>query len=143
MAKEKKYKIYITIRKDKEHKIIGWFIVDKKSPVDFQFKTKREALDYVRDNYENVTVMVQNEEAKFKYTIVLENKKVVSFTSKTQDTEDHTETTKDVEKVFKYTVEEVEAIVKENQISKVWMVSMMVSLVVSVGMAIAAIVISV
>ena len=141
--KPKVYKIYITIRKDKEHNVIGWFIVDKKSPVDYKFKTKREALDYVRDNYENVTVLVQNDDAKFQYTLVLENKKVISFTSRTQGTEDYVTTTKDVEESFKYTIEEVEAIIRDNETSPVWMGIIMTTLVVAIIMSLVAIIITV
>ena len=100
--KGKLHKVYITVRKNKEHDIIGWFIVDKESPVDFQFNTKVEALDYVKKNYEDVIVMVQNHLAKFQYTIVLENKKIVSFKSKgKEDLEDKT-TTVDLQKIFDY-----------------------------------------
>ena len=147
VKKPKKYKIYITTRKDKEGKQLGWFIVDKTSPVDFQFKNKREALDYVRKNYENVTVLVQNDQAKFQYTIVLEDKKVISFTSKAdEESDDHKETTKDVEEAFKYTAEEVEALLNEKEeknTSKVWMTLITIALAVSIVMAIAAIVISI
>ena len=137
----KKYKIYITIRKDKEGKQLGWFIVDKKSPVDFQFKNKREALDYVKKNYENVTVLVQNDQAKFQYTIVLEDKKVISFTSKAdEESDDHKETTKDVEEAFKYKYIEVE--VEKEKIPTLWLTLISIALVISIGMAIAAIVIA-
>ncbi|MCK5807227.1 MAG: hypothetical protein KAG91_02435, partial [Mycoplasmataceae bacterium] len=97
----KKYKIYITIRKDINSKVKGWFIVDKKSPVDFKFDTKKHALEYVQKNYENVTVLVQNAQAKFQYTIELDDKKITSFVSKTKG-KDADQTAKDVKDVFNY-----------------------------------------
>ena len=98
---ERKYKIYITVRKDKESQSKGWFIVDKKSPIDSKFDTKRLALEYVKENYEDVMVLVQNSDAKFQYTIILEDKKVKSFISKSRNI-DAEETTKDVKDVFEY-----------------------------------------
>ena len=100
--KVKLRKVYITVRKDKEHKILGWFIVDKKSPVDYEFENKVKALEYVRENYEDVMVLVQNDLAKFQYTIVLENNEVISFKSKGKEDSDVSSTTTDIKKVFKY-----------------------------------------
>lgn len=100
---EAKRKIYITIRKEKDHQIIGWFIVDKKSPVDLQFDTKRHALDYVQKNYDDVTVMVQNQRARFQYTIELKEKKIVSYKSKEkEDTREERTMNEDLEAIFKY-----------------------------------------
>ena len=95
------YKIYITTRKNKDSDTKDWFIVDKKSPVDYKFESKKYALEFVKENYENAVVLVQNDQAKFQYTIVLEDRKIKSFVSKSQSN-DAAETAKDVKDVFEY-----------------------------------------
>ena len=144
MAKTKLHKIYITVRKTKEHEIKGWFIVDKKAPVDYKFDTKRKALDYVRENYTDVTVLVQSDQAKFQYTIVLKAKKVVSFVSRSKvATDDTKSTTKDVEQAFKYTHDATKEVEVENEVVPVvWLSLIVLTLLVSAGLAIAAIIIA-
>ena len=71
MAKENKKNIYLTTRKNKNGGKNSWFIVDKSSKVDFELKTKQEAIKYIKANYQDVIVLVQGDDRKWSYQMVI------------------------------------------------------------------------
>ena len=72
MAKENKKNIYLTTRKNKNGGKNAWFIVDKSSKVDFELKTKQEAIKYIKANYNDVVVLVQGDDRKWSYQMVID-----------------------------------------------------------------------
>lgn len=97
-------KVYLSVKIATDKKVMGWTIVDNKQTATwFMFETKREALGYIKDNFKNICVMVENRKGVIQYVIEIMSGKITSFSTnikgKTKDTKN---TGKALEEIFKY-----------------------------------------
>ena len=140
---KKAHKIFIIVRMTKDDKIAGWFIEDKKQPIQDMFKSKKDAMTYIEKNYEDITVLAQNRKGKFQYTIEIRDKKVISYLSTaTEQSIDTEKTIKALEKSFHYervivkTVVEKEVRVEKKVIPTKWIIILSILMIAVVGLVV-------
>lgn len=140
---KKAHKIFIIVRMTKDDKIAGWFIEDKKQPIQDMFKSKKDAMTYIEKNYEDITVLAQNRKGKFQYTIEIRDKKVISYLSTaTEQSIDTEKTIKALEKSFHYervivkTIVEKEVRVEKKVIPTKWIIILSILMIAVIGLVV-------
>lgn len=84
MPNTKRKTLYVTRR----HETGKWYIVSKALKIDYELDKKADAIKYIKENFENVKVLVQNHKSKWSYSFIVTEQKEIAEFKKTKHFED-------------------------------------------------------